>query len=118
MRLGGLDDQFCRRRQYWHRKHYYAGLCPIQSFTTVKFAKDANQTVYPALLTWPKLDSMQTDQQLSQKAIDEFKTAYFEEFAEHLTDNQAKEMALQLLCFLRLLQPFSGSPSGAYPPLP
>lgn len=49
----------------------------------------------------------QTAQQLSRQAIDEFKTAYFEEFAQRLSDEEAIEIALRLLRFLQLLQPFS-----------
>ncbi len=50
---------------------------------------------------------MHTEQQLTGRALDEFKTAYFEEFAELLSDDEAKEVALRLLRFMDFLEPSS-----------
>ena len=46
---------------------------------------------------------MKTPQQLSHQAIEEFKTAYQEEFGETLTDDQVQEIALRLLRFFGIL---------------
>lgn len=46
---------------------------------------------------------MTAPQVLSQKAIDEFKAIYQEEFGEEISDAQAHEMALGLLRLLKLL---------------
>jgi hypothetical protein len=40
---------------------------------------------------------------LSQKAIDEFKAIYREEFGDEISDDKAQEMGLGLLKLLRLL---------------
>jgi hypothetical protein len=40
---------------------------------------------------------------LSQKAIDEFKAIYREEFGEEISDDIAKQMGLDLLKLLNLL---------------
>ena len=42
-------------------------------------------------------------EQLSQKALTEFKTAYKEEFCEELTDEEAHAMAVRLLRFFGIL---------------
>ena len=46
---------------------------------------------------------MEPPQQLSRKAIDEFKAIYEEEFGEMLTDDEAQEMGVRLLQFFALL---------------
>jgi len=40
---------------------------------------------------------------LSQKAIDEFKAIYREEFSEEISDDMAEQMGLGLLKLLKLL---------------
>jgi hypothetical protein len=53
---------------------------------------------------------MKTPQQLSREAIDKFKAIYKEEFGQLLSDDEAREMGLRLLNFLKfLLEP---SPVG------
>ncbi len=42
-------------------------------------------------------------QQLSQKAIDEFKAIYHQEFGESLSDDEVHEIALRLLRFFGIL---------------
>jgi hypothetical protein len=49
---------------------------------------------------------MNSQQQLSRQAIEEFKAIYFEEFGKVLSNDEAQEMALRLLQFLETLQPF------------
>ena len=46
---------------------------------------------------------MHQPQQLSRKAIDEFKAIYQEEFGQSLSDDQAQEMGRGLLTLLKLL---------------
>ena len=46
---------------------------------------------------------MTTPQQLSRKAIDEFKVIYTEEFGRELSDDEVQEMALRLLRFFGIL---------------
>jgi hypothetical protein len=46
---------------------------------------------------------MKTPKQLSREAIDEFKTAYKEEFGILLTDEQVKAMAVRLLRFFGII---------------
>jgi len=46
---------------------------------------------------------MTTPQILSQQAIEEFRTAYKEEFNQTLTDGEVREMALRLLRFFGVL---------------
>ena len=53
-----------------------------------------------------KVDDMEAPQQLSRQAVEEFKAIYQEEFGEHLSDDEAQEIALRLLrLFDLLLQP-------------
>jgi hypothetical protein len=47
---------------------------------------------------------MQTPQQLSRQAIDEFKVIYQEEFAQVLSDDEVQEIALRLLRFFGILK--------------
>jgi hypothetical protein len=52
---------------------------------------------------------MKTPQQLSRKAIDEFKTIYQEEFGKTLSDDEVQEIAIRLLRFFGILvQPSQG----------
>jgi hypothetical protein len=46
---------------------------------------------------------MQTPNQLSQKAIEEFKAIYQEEFNETLSDDEVREIATRLLRFFGIL---------------
>ena len=46
---------------------------------------------------------MNTPQQLSRQAIDEFKAIYQEEFGETLTDDEVQEIAVRLLRFFGIL---------------
>jgi hypothetical protein len=49
---------------------------------------------------------METPSQLSRQAIEEFKAIYHEEFGEHLSIDEAQEIALRLLRLLdTLLKP-------------
>jgi hypothetical protein len=52
---------------------------------------------------------MKTPQQLSRKAIDEFKAIYQEEFGKTLSDDEVQEIAIRLLRFFGILvQPSQG----------
>lgn len=46
---------------------------------------------------------METPKQLSRQAIDEFKAIYKDEFGKDLSDDEALEMGLRLLNFLKFL---------------
>lgn len=46
---------------------------------------------------------MNTPQQLSRKAIEEFKIVYKEEFGESLSDDEVREIATRLLRFFGVL---------------
>ena len=46
---------------------------------------------------------METPNQLSQEAIEEFRTIYEEEFGKRLTDDEIQEIALRLLRFFGVL---------------
>jgi hypothetical protein len=46
---------------------------------------------------------MKTPQQLSREAIDEFKAHFKAEFGKVLSDDEAQEMAMQLLRFFGIL---------------
>ena len=54
---------------------------------------------------WPagKVNDMQTPQQLSREAINEFKVIYKEEFGEVLSDDEVQEIAMRLLRFFGIL---------------
>jgi hypothetical protein len=49
------------------------------------------------------LTGMKTSQQLSHKAIEEFKVMYQEEFGEVLSDDEVREIATRLLRFFGIL---------------
>jgi hypothetical protein len=66
-------------------------------------ASPATSDFYGAVSKSVKLSSMNHNEQLSRKAIDDFKTIYFEEFHEKLTDAQAQEMAVRLLAICKTL---------------
>ena len=52
---------------------------------------------------------MNTPQQLSREAIDEFKAIYQEEFGQELSDDEVQEIAIRLLRFFGILvRPLSG----------
>ena|ERR1039457_703793 len=56
-----------------------------------------------------KVGNMNTPQQLSREAIDEFKAIYQEEFGEILSDDEVQEIAMRLLRFFGILvRPFPG----------
>jgi hypothetical protein len=46
---------------------------------------------------------MQTPNQLSREAMDEFKAIYQEEFEELLSDDEVQEIAMRLLRFFGIL---------------
>ena len=46
---------------------------------------------------------METPNQLSRKAIKEFRTVYEDEFGKRLTDDEVQEIALRLLRFFGVL---------------
>jgi hypothetical protein len=46
---------------------------------------------------------MQTPQQLSQQAMEEFRAIYEAEFKQRLTDDEVREIALRLLRFFGIL---------------
>ena len=46
---------------------------------------------------------MQTTQQLSREAIDEFKAIYQDEFGRELSDDEVQEIAIRLLQFFGIL---------------
>jgi hypothetical protein len=50
-----------------------------------------------------KVDGMNTPQQLSGEAIEEFKAIYQEEFGEILSDDEVQEIAMRLLRFFGIL---------------
>ena len=50
-----------------------------------------------------KVDGMNTPQQLSREAIEEFKAIYQEEFGEILSDDEVQEIAMRLLRFFGIL---------------
>jgi hypothetical protein len=50
-----------------------------------------------------KVGNMETPNQLSREAIEEFRTIYEEEFGKRLTDDQVQEIALRLLRFFGVL---------------
>ena len=50
-----------------------------------------------------KVGSMETPNQLSREAIEEFRTTYQKEFGKRLTDNEVQEIALRLLRFFGVL---------------
>ena len=50
-----------------------------------------------------KVDGMNTPQQLSREAIEEFKAIYQEEFGETLSDDEVQEIAMRLLRFFGIL---------------
>jgi hypothetical protein len=56
---------------------------------------------------------METPQQLSHQAVEDFKVIYRDEFGQDISDDEAQEMALRLLrLFDTLLQPLPGDPPG------
>jgi hypothetical protein len=59
------------------------------------------------------VESMDTPKQLSADAIREFKAIYKEEFGKVLSDDEAREMGLRLLNFLKFLLVPIPSPSPA-----
>ena len=50
-----------------------------------------------------KVDAMNTPQQLSREAIEEFKAIYQKEFGEILSDDEVQEIAMRLLRFFGIL---------------
>ena len=58
----------------------------------------SSQHLYPGMF-----DSMNTPQQLSREAIEEFKAIYQEEFGEILSDDEVQEIAMRLLRFFGIL---------------
>jgi hypothetical protein len=50
-----------------------------------------------------KVNGMNTPQQLSREAIEEFKAIYHQEFGEVLSDDEVQEIAMRLLRFFGIL---------------
>jgi hypothetical protein len=50
-----------------------------------------------------KLNGVNTPQQLSREAMDEFKAIYEEEFGQNLSDDEVQEIAVRLLRFFGIL---------------
>jgi hypothetical protein len=50
-----------------------------------------------------KVGGMETPNQLSREAIEEFKAIYQEEFGETLSDDEVQEIAMRLLRFFGIL---------------
>jgi hypothetical protein len=50
-----------------------------------------------------KVDGMNTPQQLSREAIEEFRAIYQEEFGEILSDDEVQEIAMRLLRFFGIM---------------
>ena len=50
-----------------------------------------------------RVDGMETPQQLSREAIEEFKALYQEEFGEVLSDDEVREIATRLLRFFGII---------------
>lgn len=50
-----------------------------------------------------KVGNMNTPQQLSREAIEEFKAIYQEEFGEILSDDEVQEIAMRLLRFFGIV---------------
>ena len=73
--------------------------------STIKLVAFDKSTVLSLLHQRSTLDGMETPQQLSSHAIEEFKTIYHEEFGELLSNAEAQEIALRLLRFLQMLEP-------------
>ncbi len=63
-----------------------------------------NYRVFGVICPVAKLTPMTTPNQLSRKAIDEFKAIYADEFGDVLSDAEVQEMAVRLLHFFGLLQ--------------
>ena len=63
---------------------------------------------------------MQTPQQLSREAIEEFKAIYEEEFDQKLSDDEVRDIALRLLRFFGILMkpPTSDTPDETDLPQP
>ena len=63
----------------------------------------ASQTAFVWHRQAGKVDGMNTPQQLSREAIEEFKTIYQEEFGEILSDDEVQEIAMRLLRFFGIM---------------
>jgi hypothetical protein len=50
-----------------------------------------------------KVGGVETSQQLSRQAIDEFKAIYQEEFGQDISDDEARKIALPFLNLFRIL---------------
>jgi hypothetical protein len=60
-------------------------------------------TVYGLRFVRYMVNGMNTPQQLSREAIEEFKAIYQEEFGEILLDDEVQEIAMRLLRFFGIL---------------
>jgi hypothetical protein len=63
----------------------------------------ASQAVYVRQQQAGKVNGMNTPNQLSREAIEEFKAIYQEEFGEILSDDEVQEIAMRLLRFFGIL---------------
>jgi hypothetical protein len=73
--------------------------------STLKLVAFDKPTVLSLFHQRSTLDGMETPQQLSSHAIEEFKDIYLEEFGKALSNDEAHEIALRLLRFLQTLEP-------------
>jgi phage terminase large subunit len=77
--------------------------------STLKLVAFDKPTALSLLHQRSTLDGMEKPQQLSSRAIEEFKDLYLEEFGELLSNAEAQEVALRLLRFLQMLEPLPGA---------
>jgi hypothetical protein len=63
----------------------------------------ASQTAFVRQRQAGKVSGMNTPQQLSREAIEEFRAIYQEEFGEILSDDEVQEIAMRLLRFFGIL---------------
>jgi len=69
----------------------------------------SNSAFYLGYRSPSKVADMKTLQQLSQQAIDDFRTIYEQEFHKVLSDDEVQEIAVRLLRFFGILsQPDPG----------
>ena len=76
---------------------YYYRLVNLQVANSGKFAPLSHSADYGYS------GSMNTPNQLSREAIEEFKAIYQEEFGEELADDEVQEIAMRLLRFFGIL---------------
>jgi len=78
----------------------------LEAYDHPKANEHAGQRNLTRLLTATRRHytaKMNTPQQLSRLAIDEFKAIYKDEFGQELSDDEAQEIAMRLLRFFGIL---------------